>query len=101
MTVVVTRLAEAEPLLLAGSGSVVAAAAAARFSKVPEVGAVTTTVNVTDAPLASEAIRGQVTTPPLWVPPAVALTKVAVPGRVSVTTTLDAVLGPSLVTVMV
>lgn len=68
---------------------------------VPVTGAVTTTVKLCDAPLASDAITGQVTTLPTRVPPPVALTKVADAGSVSVSTTLAAAEGPALLTVTV
>ncbi len=95
---VVTRPVGADPLLLAGTRSAVEAVAATRLSSVPLAGIVTTTENVRVAPAASEAMTGQVTTWPAAVPPAVALTNVAVAGRVSVTTTLVAASGPLLVT---
>ncbi len=83
-TVVVTRLAGSEPLLLAGTGSGVVDVLAAMSSSVPAAGAVTVTLYAWLAPLASEAIAGQVTTLPLTVPPPVALTKVTDAGSVSV-----------------
>jgi hypothetical protein len=69
-------------------------------------GAVTVTVNVTLAPLARLARAGvlplfHVSTPPTGVTPPVALPNVTPLGRVSVTTTLLATLGPLLVTVTV
>src|SRR5881296_387624 len=100
-TVVVTRLAGAEPLLLVESGSAVAASARATLSRVPVAGAVTVTVRDRLAPLARVANAGQVTTPAAAVPPSLAETKVTPAGRVSRTTTAEASEGPLLVTVMV
>src|SRR5438093_530394 len=100
-TVVVTRLAAAEPSLLVLSGSAVAASARATLRSVPVAGAVTVTVRVRLPPLASEATVGQVTTPPDTVPPLSAETKVTPAGRVSWTTTLAAVDGPWFPTVNV
>ncbi len=97
---VLTRLAGSDPLLLAGVGSGVVDVLAAMSSSVPVAGAVTVTLYAWLAPLASDAIAGQVTTLPLTVPPPVALTKVAEAGSVSVTTTLAAAVGPLFATVI-
>ena len=102
VTLVLTRLPAAEPLLLAGIGSAVADDDAAMFSTTCGVdGIVTVTVNTCDAPEASDAITGHVTTRPLTVPPPLALTNVTVAGSVSVTTTLLAADGPLLLAVTV
>src|SRR5437867_9733310 len=90
VTVVETRLAGAEPLLLVESGSVVAASARATLSRVPVAGAATVTVRDSLAPLARLATDGQVTTPAASVPPLLAETKDTPAGRESCTTTADA-----------
>src|SRR5437867_3197128 len=100
-TVVVTRLPDAEPLLLEESGSMGAASERATLSSVPVVGAVTVAVRDRLAPLARLATAGQVTTPPASVPPLLAEMNVTLPGSVSRTTTVEALDGPLLVTVMV
>ena len=66
----------------------------------PLAGAVTTTVRLLVWPLARFP-RLQLTTPLLFTPLPLALTKVTVAGRASVTTTLVAMDGPKLVTEMV
>src|SRR5213593_3559186 len=91
LTVVVTRLAGAEPLLFAGAGSLVVVVAMATLTSVPVAGAVTVTERVTLAPLARLATVGQVTTPAAWVPPLSAETNVTPAGSVSRTATLAAV----------
>ncbi len=102
LTLVVTRAAAAEPLLLPGLGSVVPDELAAMLSSVPLAGALTVTVRATDAPLARLAIAGQVTTLPAPSTPAFdALTNVAVAGRVSRITTLAAAMGPRFWVVIV
>src|SRR5512143_1475359 len=101
VTVVVTRLAAAEPLLLAGAGSVVADVAMATLTSVPVAGAVTVMVRVRTPPLPRLGTTGQVTTPPACVPPLEAETNMTPAGSVSRTTTLAAAEGPSLVTVIV
>src|SRR5216117_2384350 len=101
VTVVVTRLAGAVPLLFAGVGSLVGEPAMATLRSVPVAGAVTVTERVTLAPLARVATVGQVTMPAAWVPPLVAETNVTPAGSVSRTTTLAAVEGPLLVTTIV
>src|SRR5580765_671250 len=99
-TVVVTRLAAAEPLLFVLSGSALLASARATLISVPVAGAVTVTLYVSEAPLASEAAAGQVTTPPASTPPLSAETKVTPAGSVSATATLLAGLGPWFVVTM-
>src|SRR5438270_8762 len=66
----------------------------------PLAGAVTTTVRLLTWPLARSP-RLQFTTPLLFTPLPLALTKVTVAGKVSVTTTLVAMDGPRFVTEMV
>src|SRR5881628_621451 len=100
-TVVVTRLAAAEPSLFAGAGSPVDEVAVATLTSVPLAGAVKVTVRATLAPLARLATVGQVTTPAAWVPPLLAETNVTPAGNVSRMTTLAAVEGPLFVTVIV
>src|SRR5438874_2473515 len=63
----------------------------------PLAGAVTVTVRLLTWPLARSP-KLQLTTPLLLTPLLLALTKVTVAGRVSVTTTLVAMDGPKLVT---
>ena len=100
-TVVLSRFAAAEPLLLVVSGSAVDASARATLTTVPVGGAVTVTVRTTLPPLAIEATAGQVTTPPDSVPPLSAETKITPAGRVSRATTPAASEGPLFVTVSV
>src|SRR5258705_405999 len=66
----------------------------------PLAGALTTTVRLLLCPLARSP-RLQLTTPLLFTPLPVALTKVTVAGSASVTTTLLATDGPKLVTEIV
>ena len=66
----------------------------------PLAGAVTVTVRLLVWPLA-RLPRLQLTTPLLFTPLPLALTKVTLAGRASVTTTLVAMDGPKLVTEMV
>src|SRR4051812_18104061 len=66
----------------------------------PLAGAVTTTVRLLTWPLAKFP-KLQFTTPLLFTPLPLALTKLTVAGRVSVTTTLPAMEGPKLVTEIV
>src|SRR5436309_472143 len=66
----------------------------------PLAGAVTTTVRLLTWPPARSP-KLQLTTPPLFTPLPLALTKLTVAGKVSVTTTLLAVDGPKLVTEIV
>src|SRR4051812_44974337 len=101
VTVVVTTEAELLPSLLADSGSPVVDDALAELVKLPLAGALTVTVKLVLLPFARELMVGQATTPLLLVPLPLALTKVAFSGRVSLTTILDAVEGPRLVTVIV
>src|SRR5213075_270380 len=100
-TVVVTRLAAAEPLLFVESGSAVLASARATLTSVPVAGAITVTEYVSAPPLETEATAGQVTTPPASVPPLSAETNVTPAGSVSTTATLLAGLGPWFVVTMV
>src|SRR6202142_1687884 len=96
VTVVITgRL-----VLLVRLGSPVGVLTLAMLVRLPEAGAVTVTVTLLVWPLASVP-RVQLTTPLLFKPPLVALTKVTVAGRLSVTTTPPALEGPKLVTDMV
>ena len=102
LTVVVTRAAGSDPLLLFGLGSVVADELAEMLSSVPMAGAFTVTVRTTDAPLARLAIAGQVTTLPAPSTPALdALTNVTVAGSVSRITTVGAAFGPRFWVVIV
>src|SRR5262245_42345673 len=88
--------------LLSGLGSRVVDVTAEMFvNAVAVLGAVTTSVKVCDAPAASVAIVGHVTTFPVNVPPPVALTNVAPAGSVSFTTTFAAADGPLFVTLRV
>ncbi len=101
-TTVVTRAAASDPLLLAGTGSVVPDVLAAMLSSVPAAGAVTVTVRVVVAPLARVASTGHVTTLPAPSTPAFdALTNVTVAGSVSMTTMFGAAFGPAFRTVIV
>src|SRR5262245_12453539 len=85
--------------LLSGLGSRVVDVTAEMFvNAVAVLGAVTTSVKVCDAPAASVAIVGHVTTFPVNVPPPVALTDVVPAGSVSFTTTFAAADGPLFVT---
>jgi hypothetical protein len=81
ITEVATRAAAADPLLLAGSGSPVVDVLATTLVSAPVAGAVTVAVKFWLAPLASEVIAGQVTTPGAWLPPPEALTKDTPAGR--------------------
>ena len=81
-------------------GSPVGAFTVATFVRLPEAGAVTVTVTLLVWPLVKMP-RVQLTIPLLFKPPPVALTKVTVAGRLSVTTTPPALEGPKLVTDMV
>ena len=88
--------------LFVGVGSGVEFVTAAKLvSDAPNVGAVTTSVKLVEAPLTSVAMDGQVTAPLLLVPPLVALTKVTPLGKVSDAITFVAMDGPAFVTVMV
>ena len=90
--------------LLPEMGSEVAELTVAVFVSVPPAaGAVTLIVIVDEAPLARDAIV-QVTVPDDWLqlqPVPVALTNATPAGSVSLTATLDAVLGPAFATVTV
>src|SRR5262245_7677048 len=88
--------------LLSGLGSRVVDVTAEMFvNAVAVLGAVTTSVKVCDAPAASVAIVGHVTTFPVNVPPFDALTNVVPAGSVSFTTTFAAADGPLFVTLTV
>ncbi len=86
--------------LFVESGSLVGEATLAVLFSVPLVGAVTVTVTLLTAPLASVP-NDQFTTPLLSMPLPLADTKVTPAGKVSVTTTLLAVDGPKFVTEIV
>ncbi len=89
----------------AGSGSSVSLVAAATFVTVPEggplAGAVAYTLKVTESPDTSVPTTGHVSTPPEGEIPEVAESNTRSPGKVSVTTTLVALLGPSFRTEIV
>jgi hypothetical protein len=78
-------------------GSTVGELALAVFVSVPLAGAVTVTVTLLTWPLA-KVPNVQFTTPLVFTPPPVALTKLTPKGSVSVTTTLLALDGPKFVT---
>src|ERR1035437_4870738 len=86
-------------VLFAGFESVVPELTLALLVIEPLAGAVTVSVTVDAAPMAS-APTAQVTTPLLLAPPPVALANVTPPGRLSVTTTLLAEVGPPLLALM-
>ena len=67
----------------------------------PLAGAVTVSVRLVLAPTARLPRSAQMTCPPINTPPALALTNVTLAGRLSVTVTLLAAVGPRLVTLMV
>ena len=81
-------------------GSPVGVLTLATFVSEPLAGAVTITVTLLTAPLANVP-KVQVTIPALLTPPPLALTNVTLAGNVSVTTTLLALDGPKLVTLIV
>ena len=81
-------------------GSAVGVLTLATFVRLPEAGAVTVKVTFVIWPLA-RVPKVQMTTPLLFKPPPVSLTKVSLAGKASVTTTLLALEGPKLVTEMV
>ena len=83
--------------LFAGDGSVVELLTFATFVSVPEplAGMLTVTSKLVFAPLANVPIVGHVTRRPTVVPPPVAETNVTPTGRLSVTTTVLASLGPA------
>ena len=87
-------------MLLVRLGSPVGVLTLATFVRLPEAGAVTVKFTFVIWPLV-RVPRVQLTTPLLFKPPPVVLTKVTVAGRLSVTTTLLALEGPKLVTEMV
>ena len=99
--VVMTFAEEDEPLLLDATGSPVAEVLDTMLVIEPLAFAVMVMVKFVAAAFAKFVSVGQVTTPLFTVPPPDALTKVAPAGNVSLTTTLLAVEGPILVTVMV
>ena len=78
-------------------GSTASELALAVFVNEPLAGAVTVTVTLLTWPLAKTP-RLQLTTPLVFTPPPVALTKLTPAGNVSVTTTLLALDGPKFVT---
>src|SRR5882724_1857889 len=86
--------------LLVEFGSLVGELTLAVLVSEPLVGAVTTTVRLLTWPLA-RLPRLQLTTPLLFTPLPLALTKVTDAGKASVTTTLLATDGPKFVTEMV
>jgi len=86
--------------LFVRSGSLVGEATLAVLFSVPLAGAVTVTVRLLTAPLASVP-KDQFTTPLLFTPLPLADTKVTPTGKVSVTTTPLAADGPKLVTEIV
>jgi hypothetical protein len=81
-------------------GSPVGELTLATFVNEPLAGAVTVTVTLLTCPLANTP-KLQLTTPLLFNPPPVALTKVTLAGNVSVTTTPLALDGPKFVTEIV
>src|ERR1700690_2825340 len=87
-------------MLLVRLGSPLGVFTVAMFVRLPEAGAVTVTVTLL-AWLLVKVPKLQLTTPLLFKPPPVALTKVTVAGKASVTTTLLALEGPKLVTEIV
>jgi hypothetical protein len=86
-----------EVMLFVEFGSTVGELALAVFVSVPEAGAVTVTVRLLTWPLV-KVPNVQLTTPLVFTPPPVALTKLTPKGSVSVTTTLLALDGPKFVT---
>lgn len=100
-TVVTTRLEAAEPSLLEAFGSLVLEVLETVLVRLlTTVGVVTVMVKLVVAALAKLG-NPQITTPPALVSPPEALTKVTPVGKTSLTTTLLAVFGPRLVTVIV
>jgi len=87
-------------MLFVRSGSLVGEATLAVLFNVPLAGAVTVTVTLLTAPLASVP-KDQFTTPLLFKPLPLADTNVTPAGKESVTTTLVAADGPKLVTEIV
>ena len=87
-------------MLLVRLGSPVGVLTLATFVRLPEAGAVMVRVTFVVWPVV-RVPTFQLTIPLLFKPPPVALTKVTVAGRLSVTTTLLALEGPKLVTDMV
>jgi hypothetical protein len=81
-------------------GSVVGELAVAVLVSEPEAGAVTVTITLLTWPLV-KVPKLQLTLPLLLPPPPLALTKVTLAGRVSVTTTPLALDGPKFVTEIV
>src|ERR1700690_1225830 len=96
----VTLVKTGELVLFAKFASTVVEVKVATLVNEPEAGAFTVTVRLVIWPLASVP-RIQLTIPLLFKPPPVALTKVMLAGRLSVTTTPLALEGPKLVTDMV
>ena len=83
--------------LFVGFGSPVGVLTIATLVNEPEAGAVTVTVTLLTWPLVNRP-KLQFTTPLLFMPPPVALTKLTPTGKVSVTTTPLALDGPKFVT---
>src|SRR5438477_374197 len=96
----VTAVVTGGVMLFVGFGSLVGEPALATFVKLPLAGACTVKVTLLVAPLA-RLPNAQVTTPLLFTPPPLALTKVAPAGTASVTVTLLAADGPRFVTAIV
>ena len=101
VTVLMTCPPAALPLLLLRLGSAVEAVLDAVFVIEPPAGAVIVTVKFVPVLAVKFVKLLHVTTPLLKLPPPVALTKIELVGRMSLTTTLLAVEGPRFVTVMV
>ncbi len=96
----VTAVVTGGVVLFVVFGSLVGEDTLAVLFNMPLVGAVTVTVTLLTAPLASVA-KDQFTTPLSFTPLPLADTKVTLTGKVSVTTTPLAVDGPKLVTLIV
>src|SRR5664279_4086110 len=96
----VTLVTTGKVRLLVELGSPVRVFTVAMLVSEPLAGAVTVTVRLLTWPLV-RAPKVQLITPLLFKPPLLALTKVTLAGRLSVTTTLLAVEGPKLVTEIV
>ena len=93
----ITVVMTGEVMLFVLFGSTVGELALAVFVNVPLAGTVTVTVRLLTWPLA-KVPRLQLTTPLVFTPPPLALTKLTPAGNVSVTTTLLALDGPKFVT---
>src|SRR5436305_1203745 len=101
VTVVLTVEPILIPSLLVGTGSPALEVAEAVLVNDPLAGAFTVTVKLVVSPYARLGSAGNSAVWSVDVPPALALTKATTAGRLSLTTTLLAVEGPRLVTVMV